>query len=161
MKAVGGGTPSKRRIRQQQPHYPLTPPLPPALPPNVTPLTPQVHQWRRWEEEAPASDVFLRISNSPTTPRYPPTHPNPGGGAPGPHDDRAIKRARASARSLWQRVGTSHLSHSVRVTCAVMTTDLIFSPVTRAVYYSLRLMFIDRLNLDHSFDFASFVERWG
>jgi hypothetical protein len=42
----------------------------------------------------------------------------------------------------------------------VVTTDLIFSPVTKAVYYSLRLMFIDRLSLDRSFDYCNLVERW-
>jgi len=111
-----------------------------------------MRQWHRWEEEAPSSEDFLRISTNITTPR--------GAAAnTAAHQNRVLRRARASAKSLWQRVGTSRFSHAVRVAFAVVTTDLIFSPVNRAVYYSLRLMFIDRLGLDQSFDFASFIER--
>jgi hypothetical protein len=109
-----------------------------------------VRQWRRWEEEAPDSAEFLRIStnNGAVTPRF--SH---GG------DGRVLQRARKSAKTLWARVGSTQFAHGVRVAFAVVTSDLIFSPINRAVYYSLRLMFIDQLHLDHSFDFASFVER--
>jgi hypothetical protein len=88
------------------------------------------------------------------SPRAPPSRA--GGGA---RAERATRRARASAKALWVRVGSSGLAHAGRVALAVVTSDLVFSPVTRAVYYSLRLLFIARLNLDQSFDFAAFVER--
>jgi hypothetical protein len=70
-----------------------------------------------------------------------------------------LRRARASAQALWRRVGTSPGSHAVRVVLGVVTKDFFVSPINRAIYYSLRLMFIDQLHLDYSFDFASFVER--
>ncbi|KAI8476523.1 MAG: Mlo family-domain-containing protein [Monoraphidium minutum] len=115
----------------------------------------QIRQWRHWEEEAPAADAFLRISNQPTTPHTPNT-PRGGGGA---HPGVTLRRARRSAKALWTKIGTSRFSHAWHMAVAVVTTDLFFSPVTRAVYYSLRLMFIDRLGLDYSFDFAAFIER--
>ncbi|KIZ07029.1 MLO-like protein 12 [Monoraphidium neglectum] len=115
----------------------------------------QIRQWRRWEAEAPAADAFLRMSDiTAPSPRAPPSRA--GGGA---RAERATRRARASAKALWVRVGSSGLAHAGRVALAVVTSDLVFSPVTRAVYYSLRLLFIARLNLDQSFDFAAFVER--
>jgi hypothetical protein len=119
---------------------------------NAVPAAkPQVRQWHRWEEEAPASEVFLHISGAAQTPRQ-----IPGSWA---RPQRALRRARANAKALWERVGTSGFMHGVRIALAVVTTDLLFSPVTRTVYYCLRLTFIERLQLDRSFDFASFVER--
>lgn len=119
----------------------------------------QVRQWHHWENEAPSSDTFLKITNSPVTPRHRGSRAGPKSSAWSQSPDRALRRLRASAKALWRRVGTSRWAHGARVAIAVVTTDLIFSPVNRAVYYSLRLVFIDRLNLDHSFDFANFVER--
>ena len=127
-----------------------------TLPARLAPNRPQIRQWRRWEEEAPAADAFLRISNTSVTPRTPVT---PRGAWA--HPDRALKRARKSAKQLWGRIGTSRFTHALHMTFGVVTTDLIFSPVTRAIYYSLRLLFIDRLGLDYSFDFAAFIERCG
>lgn len=111
----------------------------------------QVRQWHHWETEAPSADVFLRASGATATPRGLPS------GAAKP--TRALRRARESAKKLWARVGTNRFTHSLRVALAAVTTDLVVSPVTRTVYYALRLMFIDRLSLDHSFNFSQFLER--
>lgn len=64
-----------------------------------------------------------------------------------------MKRA---AKALWMRVGSNWFEHALRVAVCVLM-DFVMAPVNRAIYYSLRLMFIDRLSLDQSFDFASFM----
>lgn len=145
---------SPRGRRLPRPRQPLTRAPAHARPQNRL----QIRQWRRWEEEAPAAEAFLRVSNVPTTPRTPAA---PAGAARGAwaHPDAAAKRARRSAKKLWARIGTNRFTHACHVALGVVTHDLVFSPVTRVVYYSLRLMFIDRLGLDYSFDFASFIER--
>lgn len=114
-----------------------------------TPAPRQMRQWHRWEAHAPSDDAFLRLSTAPHTPR-------PRGDAKSAGEAR---RMRADAKTLWYRVGSSGFTHGARVAFAVVTSDLLFSPINRAIYYSLRLMFIDRLGLDHSFDFANFIER--
>jgi hypothetical protein len=100
--------------------------------------------WHRWESEAPNAEDFVAIRDHTTISRK---------------HLQGLKHLRHDAGDLWRRVGTNQYSHIFRVVIGVVTKDLIYSPVNRAIYYGLRLMFITRLSLDHSFDFSNFVER--
>jgi hypothetical protein len=104
----------------------------------------QMSIWHQWETEAPNSEDFLAIADHASIP---------------PKHLKGLKHLRHDSKTLWRRVGTNHFSHIFRVATGVITRDLVFCPVNRAIYYGLRLMFINRLSLDHSFDFSNFVER--
>jgi hypothetical protein len=105
-----------------------------------------VRQWRKWER---AVQRLPRSSNNGSS---------GGGGRSSPWNVLA-RLGVAGADDVWRRVGGTRCCHAVHVALRVVTTDLIFSPVTKPIYYSLRLFFIDRLSLDRSFDYCNFVER--
>jgi len=150
------------------PTNPTNPTTHPTQPTHTNPTNPppQIRQWHRWEAKAPGGSSPQTIAaaddNDGADKTNTARHNNQksdsnGAGAGSAAALQLVAADRAAA--VWRRVGSSRLTHGIRTAVAVVTSDIVLSPVTEAVYYSLRLMFIDRLGLDQSFDFASFIER--
>ena len=90
---------------------------------------PQVHEWAKWEAEIQASQADVKRQLLPLD------------------------------TFLHRKLEGDAVGHASAVAVGMFTRDLFRSPVTKAVYKNLRVMFIERMHFDYTFDFGAFISR--
>jgi hypothetical protein len=89
----------------------------------------QVHEWSKWEAEIQASQADAKRQLLPLDSR------------------------------LHREIEGDSVKHAAAIAVGMFTRDLFRSPVTKAVYKNLRIMFIERMHFDYEFDFGTFINR--